>query len=356
MIASTVSAMTSPSIALCSKARSGARSAPSKHCGIRVRHQLHNAPSFNRCLASTARAQSISASSRRLTVKVTAKNPKHKNALLFDCDGVIVETEELHRLAYNGAFKAFQLSIKGEPVEWSVDYYEVLANTVGGGKPKMKYHFNTTMNTTGSIGGVWPDYVQDGKVVDAPTIDSAKDALVDALQDKKTELYKEIVEEVATARPGVLELMDEAIGREDIAVGICSAATLAGFEKVVNSVVGPERLAKLDVILAGDQVEKKKPDPQIYNMAREKISMDADKCVVIEDSIVGLNAAVGAGMRCIITPTPSTANGDFVAKGATAVLENLQEGGRQVEIDDIFGEGGLIDGQCSVDRTLPLCT
>ena len=53
---------------------------------------------------------------------------------------------------------------------------------------------------------------------------------------------QEIVEEVATARPGVLELMDEAIGREDIAVGICSAATLAGFEKVVNSVVGPELL------------------------------------------------------------------------------------------------------------------
>lgn len=38
-------------------------------------------------------------------------------ALIFDCDGVIIETEELHRLAYNAAFKAADLQIDGEPVE-----------------------------------------------------------------------------------------------------------------------------------------------------------------------------------------------------------------------------------------------
>ena len=60
-------------------------------------------------------------------------------ALLFDCDGVIVETEELHRLAYNGAFQQFDLTMAdGEKVDWSVEYYDVLQNTVGGGKPKMK--------------------------------------------------------------------------------------------------------------------------------------------------------------------------------------------------------------------------
>ena len=73
--------------------------------------------------------------------------------------------------------------------------------------------------------------------------------------------YKKIVEEVAQARDGILELMDEAIARPDVAVGICSAATKAGFEKVVNSVVGKERLDKLDVLMAGDDVTKKKPDP-----------------------------------------------------------------------------------------------
>ena len=51
---------------------------------------------------------------------------------------------------------------------------------------------------------------------------------MDALQDKKTEFYKKIVEETAEARPGVLRLMDEAIADPSIAVGICSAATKAG--------------------------------------------------------------------------------------------------------------------------------
>lgn len=50
-------------------------------------------------------------------------------ALLFDCDGVIIETEELHRLAYNAAFKEFRLKIEDEPVEWSVAYYDILQNT-----------------------------------------------------------------------------------------------------------------------------------------------------------------------------------------------------------------------------------
>ena len=64
--------------------------------------------------------------------------------------------------------------------------------------------------------------------------------------------------------------MDEAIARPDVAVGICSAATKAGFEKVVNSVVGKERLDKLDVLMAGDDVTKKKPDPLIYNFSERK--------------------------------------------------------------------------------------
>ena len=68
---------------------------------------------------------------------------------------------------------------------------------------------------------------------------------MDALQDKKTEIYKSIVDQCAAARPGVLELMDEAIAAEGVAVGICSAATRAGFEKVVNAVVGEERLSKV---------------------------------------------------------------------------------------------------------------
>jgi hypothetical protein len=61
--------------------------------------------------------------------KTSLQASSDKFALLFDCDGVIIETEELHRLAYNAAFKEFNLMIGDEPVEWSVAYYDILQNT-----------------------------------------------------------------------------------------------------------------------------------------------------------------------------------------------------------------------------------
>ena len=195
---------------------------------------------------------------------------------------------------------------------WSVEYYDVLANTVGGGKPKMKHHFGENGWPT------TPSFFAGAVAVG----EDQQNALVDALQDKKTEFYKQIVETTATARPGVLRLMDEAIADPTVAVGICSAATKAGFEKGVNSVVGPERLSKLDVIMAGDDVTRKKPDPLIYNLAREKVNLPASKCVVIEDSMVGLRAALGADMPCVITPCPSSDVPDFEKEGAKAVMDD----------------------------------
>ncbi|EKX53524.1 hypothetical protein GUITHDRAFT_84455 [Guillardia theta CCMP2712] len=238
-----------------------------------------------------------------------------KFALLFDCDGVIVLTEELHRLAYNGAFQDYSAEINGQPVNWSVEYYDVLQNTVGGGKPKMKWHFNNNGWPTSKLGGV-------------PSSEDDQNRLIDELQDKKTEIYKKIVNEVAEARPGVLSLMDEAIKTPGIAVGICSAATKAGFEQVVNSVVGTERLSKLDVVIAGDDVPRKKPDPIIYQLASERIGVPPSRCIVVEDSLVGLRAAKGAGMKCIITYTESTKDQDFYGEGADAVVADLSQVGR----------------------------
>ncbi len=51
-------------------------------------------------------------------------------------------------------------------------------------------------------------------------------------QDKKTEIYKKIVTQVAQARPGIIQMIDEVLSRPDIAAGICSAATRGGFDQV----------------------------------------------------------------------------------------------------------------------------
>jgi hypothetical protein len=72
-------------------------------------------------------------------------------ALLFDCDGVILETEELHRLAYNAAFKAADLTIGGEPVEWSVKYYGEFSVFSGNNIDGTAQHVMNTLQHSMSI-------------------------------------------------------------------------------------------------------------------------------------------------------------------------------------------------------------
>lgn len=237
--------------------------------------------------AATKTSSSSSSRFAQTSSSISSTAGPFEYALIFDCDGVIIETEELHRLAYNAAFQAAKLEIDGNPVEWSVEYYDVLQNTVGGGKGKMFYHFR---NTTGAF----PTFVQDGKVMSAPQTLDEQQSLIDNLQAHKTELYKELIAEKATPRPGVIELMDEAMADPKIAVGVCSASTKQAVTKVLDVTLGQERRNRLNVCILGDDVSKLKPDPLIYVTAAERLNIDPSKCVVVEDSMVGLRAAKGA--------------------------------------------------------------
>ena len=96
------------------------------------------------------------------------------------------------------------------------------------------------------------------------------------------------------------------------------------------------RLAKLDCVIAGDDVANKKPDPEIYDLAAKRLGVDRGACVVVEDSLVGLRAAKAAGMRCVVTYTASTAREDFYAEGADAKLPDMSAG---VDATMLFADG-----------------
>jgi len=106
--------------------------------------------------------------------------------------------------------------------------------------------------------------------------------------------------------------------------------------------VGKKRLSKLDVVIAGDDVSEKKPSPMIYNKAQSIINIDKRFCVVVEDSLVGLKAAMGAGMNCIITYTESTSSCDFYKEGANAKLLNLNKVKLNNILETINSKDGLI--------------
>ncbi|KAG8047800.1 hypothetical protein GUJ93_ZPchr0008g11621 [Zizania palustris] len=230
------------------------------------------------------------------------------DALIFDCDGVILESEHLHRQAYNDAFAHFRVSCEpaaAAPLYWDEAFYDDLQNRIGGGKPKMRWYF-------GENG--WPSTNIFEK---PPSRDSDKEKLIDIIQDWKTERYKEILKSgTVEPRPGVLRLMDEVKGA-GIKLAVCSAATKSSVIMCLENLIGLERFNGLDCFLAGDDVKLKKPDPSIYITAAEKLGVQSYNCLVVEDSVIGLQAAKGAGMSCIITYTPSTANQDFTDAIAT---------------------------------------
>jgi len=211
-----------------------------------------------------------------------------------------------------------------------VEYYDILQNTVGGGKPKMRFHFyNTTQQFPTVRGQPTP-----------PVTIEDQQALIDDLQDFKTQYYTQLIQESAECRPGVLELMDAALAHPQLVVGVCSASTKAAAQQTLHCTLGPERLQQLDVLLLGDDVEYKKPHPAIYQQAAEILKLEPSDCIVIEDSLVGLKAAVAAGMRCCITYTSSTAAADF--RDATWVVPNLVEGG-MITLQTLFGDDDIDD-------------
>ncbi|XP_060970278.1 haloacid dehalogenase-like hydrolase domain-containing protein At4g39970 isoform X1 [Cannabis sativa] len=234
-------------------------------------------------------------------LSVSASASSGLRALIFDCDGVILESEHLHRQAYNDAFAHFNVrcTTSPEPLNWGSDFYDVLQNQIGGGKPKMRWYFKEHG---------WPS----STIFETPPEDDESRAkLIDTLQDWKTERYKDIIKSgTVEPRPGVLRLMDEAKAAGTL-LAVCSAATKSSVVLCLENLIGLERFQGLDCFLAGDDVKLKKPDPSIYLTAAERLDVQGIECLVVEDSVIGLQAATGAGMPCVITYTSSTADQDF---------------------------------------------
>ncbi|KAK2384596.1 CBBY protein [Trifolium repens] len=248
----------------------------------------------------------------RVSFKVSASSSSSSfQALIFDCDGVILESEHLHRQAYNDAFLHFNVRSpsSSQPLNWDIQFYDQLQNQIGGGKPKMRWYFKEHG---------WPSSTL---FETPPTNDEQRAELIDTLQDWKTERYKDIIKSGSVKpRPGVLRLMDEArdAGKK---LAVCSAATKSSVILCLENLIGNERFQSLDCFLAGDDVKEKKPDPSIYLAASKKLGISEKNCLVVEDSVIGLQAASKAGMSCVITYTSSTAEQDF--KEAIAIYPDL---------------------------------
>lgn len=217
-------------------------------------------------------------------------------AILFDCDGVLADTErDGHRQAFNQAFKEYELDL-----EWGVERYGVLLE-VGGGKERMTAHWN-------EVG--WPKNIPE---------EGRKEKVLE-LHLRKTDIFMDLIDAgKIPLRPGILRLVDDAIAA-GIRLAVCSTSNEKAVSNLVSTLMGPERASKFH-IYAGDMVKAKKPAPDIYNMAVDSMGLDKSRCVIVEDSHIGLGAAKAAGISCIVTKSSYTGNEDFT--GADMIVNEL---------------------------------
>lgn len=219
--------------------------------------------------------------------------------LIFDCDGVLADTEQDgHLRAFNETFKFYDL-----PVHWSIaDYAEKVR--IGGGKERLRSLLTS-------------DFIkQAGLPSDAEDLN----AVVASWHQKKTEIYTQLVDDgVMPARPGIARIV-HAAAAAGWTLACASTSAEPSVRAVLRHAVGPD-LATLFAVFAGDVVPAKKPAPDIYLLALHELGVNADDAIVIEDSNNGLRAAVAAGLRTVVTVSSFTGDEDF--SDASLVVSSL---------------------------------
>ena len=231
-------------------------------------------------------------------------------ALIFDCDGVLADTERYgHLPAFNAVFREF-----GLPLEWSEEEYGERL-TIAGGKERM-------------ASALTPEVIRAAGLPDDP---AALAEHVAAWHKRKTVIYTEMVAAGRLPpRPGVTRLIAEA---QDAGwkLAVASTSAEASVRAILAMAAGTERAARFDAVLAGDVVARKKPAPDVYLLALERLGVDPADAIVVEDSRNGLEAATAAGLRCLVTVNGYTEAEDF--SEAALVVSSLGEpGGPQARV------------------------
>ena len=212
-------------------------------------------------------------------------------AVIFDFDGVIADSEELHYKALNEVFKRYGVDVP-KAVHWE------------------KYLGYTDHENIMAVSG---DY---GMGLD--------DAAVQRLKDQKKILFEQLASREAVIIEGVEEFIRR-LTAAGLRMAICSGALRTDIDIMLD---GAGFAGRFEVIVSAEDVQKGKPDPEGYLLTLQRLNSTQDPirptdCVVIEDSHWGIEAALAAGM-CPVAVTTTYSREQLEGK-ARKVVNRLDE-------------------------------
>ncbi len=243
-------------------------------------------------------------------------------AVLWDVDGTLAETErDGHRVAFNRAFEDC-----GVPWRWDEAHYGDLLR-ITGGRERLLFDMNQR-----------PDAPPPGE----------REAIARAVHEKKNAHYAGLVGSAGIAlRDGVIELMNECRQR-DVRLGIATTTSRANVDALLRMHLGPRWADAFAAVVCGEDVERKKPDPEVYLEALRALGIGPLEAVAIEDAPGGVAAARAADIPVVVTRSAYFARAPI--EGAVAVGPGLhtRQGWRPgllatpgearcVDLDDIEG-------------------
>lgn len=215
-------------------------------------------------------------------------------ALIFDVDGTLAETEEAHRDAFNRTFAEF-----GLPWSWDQALYRELLR-VSGGKERIRA-FVARHDPARATPGL--------------------DDLVASLHRRKTELYTAAVAAGGVPlRPGVERLIGEARDA-GLTLAVATTTTRANVLALMDGATGGAGHGWFATLVCAEDAPVKKPDPQAYILALDRVGLPASACMALEDSVNGVRAARAAGIPVVVSESVYTAGDDFT--GACAVYSDF---------------------------------
>ncbi len=216
----------------------------------------------------------------------------HLQALIFDVDGTLAETEDAHRQAFNRVFREY-----GFDWSWDTELYRDLLR-VTGGRARIRHYLK-------SIGAT------DGATV--PVRD---------MHLRKNAIYAELLAAgEVPLRPGIEALFGQA-RNEGLRLAIATTTSPENLTALLRNTLGAAALDGFEAVGTGGNVTVLKPAPDVYLWVLDKLKLPPEACLAFEDSENGLRSGLAAGIKTVVTPCMYTKGQDFT--GAVKIIESLE--------------------------------